>query len=258
MEERLIFDTHAHFDSTDFDEDRDALLSDLPRRGVCAVINNGADMASSRASIALAEKYDYFYVAAGVHPEAAGGFTERDPEEIARLLQHPKCVALGEIGLDYHYEDACPRDVQQKVFETQLRLAKELDVPVIIHDREAHGDTMDLLRKYRPKGTMHCFSGSVEMAMELVKLGIHIGLGGVVTFKNARHSVEVAKAIPLESLLLETDAPYMTPVPYRGKRCDSSMIVYTAAKIAEVRDMALRDVLLATKENAQRVYNIQL
>lgn len=258
MEERLIFDTHAHFDSEAFDEDRDTLLSDLPRRGVCAVINNGADIASSRASIALAEKYDYFYAAAGVHPEMAGSFTESDPDEIARMLQHPKCVALGEIGLDYHYEDACPRDVQQKVFEAQLRLAKELDVPVIIHDREAHGDTMDLLRKYRPKGTMHCFSGSVEMAMELVKLGLHIGLGGVVTFKNARHSVEVAAAIPMEHLLLETDAPYMSPVPYRGKRCDSSMIVYPAAKIAEVRGMTLRDVLLCTKENAQRVYGIQL
>jgi TatD DNase family protein len=254
----MLFDTHAHLNDPAFDNDRESLLESLPGQGIGYVMNAGCSLQSSKDIIALAEKYDYFYAAAGVHPEAAGGFTERDPEEIARMLQHPKCVALGEIGLDYHYEDACPRDVQQKVFETQLRLAKELDVPVIMHDREAHGDTMDLLRKYRPKGTMHCFSGSVEMAMELVKLGIHIGLGGVVTFKNARHSVEVAKAIPPEYLLLETDAPYMSPVPFRGKRCDSSMIVYPAAKIAEVRGMTLRDVLLLTKENAQRVYGIQL
>ena len=257
-EERLIFDTHAHYDSEAFAEDRAELLTGLPGKGVCAIINNGADLASSKVSLALADAYDYVYAAAGVHPEYAGSFSPDDTEALVRLLQQPKCVALGEIGLDYHYEDACPREIQRQVFEAQLRLAKELDVPVIVHDREAHGDTMELLRKYRPKGTVHCFSGSAEMAMELVHIGMNIGLGGVVTFKNARHSVETARCIPLEHLLMETDAPYMAPVPFRGKRCDSSMIVYPAAKIAEVRGLSLREVLAATKENARRVYGINL
>lgn len=254
--EALIFDTHAHYDAEAFDEDRNEMLARLPEKGVCGIINNGTDLESSAVSIKLAETYDYIYAAAGIHPELAANFRAEDVEKLRPLLAHPKTVALGEIGLDYHYEDACPREQQKEIFEAQLRLANELDMPVIIHDREAHGDTMDLLRKHRPKGTLHCFSGSVEMAREIIRLGLYIGLGGVVTFKNARHSVEVAADIPLDRLLLETDAPYMAPVPFRGKRCDSSMIVYVADRIAQIRGLTTNEVLAATKENARRLYQI--
>ena len=183
-------------------------------------------------------------------------------QQLETLLAHPKVVAVGEIGLDYYYKDNAPKDVQMAIFEAQLQLAKKHDLPVIIHDREAHGDTMTLLRKYKPKGVVHCFSGSVEMAKEVVSLGMYIGLGGAVTFKNARHPVEVAASIPLASLILETDAPYMTPVPFRGKRCDSSLISYTAEKIALARSekegfiITPKEILNATKNNAARLYGI--
>ena len=232
----MIFDSHAHYESGQFDADRAELLgSILPQKGVCGVINMGSDMESLQQTIDLCDKYDYFYGAVGIHPECAG-----------------------EIGLDYHWEDACPRERQKEVFIAQLELAKKYDLPVVIHDREAHGDMMEILRKYKPKGVVHCFSGSVELARETVNLGMYIGLGGVVTFKNARHSVEVAKDIPLDRLLTETDAPYMAPVPFRGKRCDSSMIAYDAAKIAEVRGITAQEVLTAGCENACRLFGITL
>ncbi|MBQ7522597.1 MAG: TatD family hydrolase, partial [Clostridia bacterium] len=168
---------------------------------------------------------------------------------------HKKIVAIGEIGLDYYW-DSVPRDVQKKVFQEQLILAEKLQMPVVIHDRDAHGDTMEILRQYRPKGIMHCFSGSVELCKEIVKLGMSISLGGVVTFKNARHSVEVAKYIPLDRLMLETDAPYLSPVPFRGKRCDSSLIRFTAEKIAEIKAVSLDDLLKITRENAFKMFGI--
>ena len=176
-------------------------------------------------------------------------------EQVAELLKHPKCVALGEIRLDYHWD--IPRDLQKKVFEEQLILSKELDVPVVIHDREAHGDTMDLVRKYKPKGLMHCFSGSVELMREVMRLGMSISLGGVVTFKNARHSVDCAREAPLDRLLLETDAPYLSPVPYRGTRNDSRNIIFVAEKIAEIRGITTDEVLKATGENCKRLYDIK-
>lgn len=172
------------------------------------------------------------------------------------LLAHPKVVAVGEIGLDYYWEDACPRERQKEVFIQQLELAEKHNLPVSIHDREAHGDMMDILRQYRPHGVVHCFSGSVELARETIRLGLYIGLGGVVTFKNARHSVEVAAEIPLDRLLTETDAPYLSPVPFRGKRCDSAMIPYSAAKIAEARGISAGEVLKAGCENACRLFGI--
>ena len=189
----------------------------------------------------------------GIHPwEAAEG-------DLATVREHVgPAQIVGEIGLDYHWEDECPREKQKEVLIAQLKLAKKHDLPVVIHDREAHGDMMDILRKYKPKGVVHCFSGSAELAQETVKLGMYIGLGGVVTFKNARHSVEVAKAIPLDRLLTETDAPYMAPVPFRGKRCDSSMIPYDAAKIAEVRGITAQEVLKTACENACRLFGITL
>ena len=189
----------------------------------------------------------------GIHPwEAAEG-------DLATVREHVgPAQIVGEIGLDYHWEDECPREKQKEVLIAQLELAKKHDLPVVIHDREAHGDMMDILRKHKPKGVVHCFSGSVELAQETVKLGMYIGLGGVVTFKNARHSVEVAKTIPLDRLLTETDAPYMAPVPFRGKRCDSSMIPYDAAKIAEVRGITAQEVLETACENACRLFGITL
>ena len=255
----MIFDSHAHYESEQFSADREELLgSILPQKGVVAVINMGSDMESLQQTIDLCDKYDYFYGAVGIHPECAADLPEDWLEQVEKLLSHPKIVAVGEIGLDYHWEDACPREKQKEVFLAQLELAKKHDLPVVIHDREAHGDMMEILRKYKPKGVVHCFSGSVELARETVALGMYIGLGGVVTFKNARHSVEVAADIPLDRLLTETDAPYMAPVPFRGKRCDSSMIAYDAAKIAEVRCITAQEVLQTACENACRLFNITL
>ena len=254
----LIFDSHAHYDDSAFDSDREELLAMLSQKGVCHVINAGASLKGSAASIALAEKYEYFHAAAGIHPEDAFGLPEDWQEQLKKMLAHPKVVAVGEIGLDYYYEDACPREIQQQVFEAQLKLAKEFDLPVIIHDREAHGDTMEFLRKYRPRGVVHCFSGSAEMAKEVVSLGMYVGLGGVVTFKNARHPLEVAAVVPPDRLLNETDAPYMAPVPYRGKRCDSTLIPYSAAKIGEIKGVSAQEVLSWGKENAARLFGITL
>ena len=255
----MIFDSHAHYESEQFNADREELLgSILPQKGVVGVINMGSDMESLKQTVELCDKYDYFYGAVGIHPECAAELPEDWLQQVEALLSHPKIIAIGEIGLDYHWEDACPREKQKEVFIAQLELAKKYDLPVVIHDREAHGDMMDILRKYKPKGVVHCFSGSVELARETVALGMYIGLGGVVTFKNARHSVEVAKGIPLDRLLTETDAPYMAPVPFRGKRCDSSMIAYDAAKIAEVRGITAQEVLTAGCENACRLFNISL
>lgn len=256
--EALIFDSHAHYDDSAFDSDREELLAMLPQKGVCHVINAGASLKGSAASIALAEKYEYFHAAAGIHPEDAFDLPEDWQEQLKKMLAHPKVVAVGEIGLDYYYEDACPREIQQQVFEAQLKLAKEFDLPVIIHDREAHGDTMEFLRKYRPRGVVHCFSGSAEMAKEVVSLGMYVGLGGVVTFKNARHPLEVAAVVPPNRLLNETDAPYMAPVPYRGKRCDSTLIPYSAAKIGEIKGVSAQEVLSWGKENAARLFGITL
>lgn len=256
--EKLIFDTHAHYDDEAFDADREELLSILPKKGVCHVINAGASLKGCEDSIKLAEKYPYISAAVGLHPEHAATQDSNWLAKIESWIKHPKVVAIGEIGLDYHYEDACPREIQKNVFEQQLKLAVEYNLPVVVHDREAHKDTLELLQKYRPQGMVHCFSGSVETAREIIKLGMYLGLGGVVTFKNAKQSVEVAKNIPLDFLLSETDAPYMAPTPFRGKRCDSSLITLTASKIAEVRGITAKEVLSATRQNAARLFNINL
>ena len=253
--ERKIFDAHAHYDDAWFDEDRDELLKALPDEGVCGVVCNAVDLKSAEVLKGYSEKYPYIWFTAGFHPENLEDMPEDYLDGIKEYLKNEKCVAIGEIGLDYHWD--IPRDLQKRVFEEQLRLAAELDVPVVIHDREAHGDTMELIRRYRPKGLMHCFSGSVELMREVIKLGMSISLGGVVTFKNARHSVECAAEVPLDRLLLETDAPYMAPVPFRGKRNDSRKIIYTAEKIAEIRGMTADEILDITADNARRIYNIK-
>ncbi len=253
--ERKIFDAHAHYDDAWFDEDRDELLKALPDEGVCGVVCNAVDLKSAEVLKGYSEKYPYIWFTAGFHPENLEDMPEDYLDGIKEYLKNEKCVAIGEIGLDYHWD--IPRDLQKRVFEEQLRLAAELDVPVVIHDREAHGDTMELIRRYRPKGLMHCFSGSVELMREVIKLGMSISLGGVVTFKNARHSVECAAEVPLDRLLLETDAPYMAPVPFRGKRNDSRKIIYAAEKIAEIRGMTADEILYITADNARRLYNIK-
>lgn len=253
-----IFDTHAHYDSSKFNEDRDAVLGAMPGDGVGRIINCGCDRESSLTSIALAERYDFVYAAVGVHPEELESYDEAFAAELENLLDHPKVVAIGEIGLDYHYK-SIPRDRQMDVFDAQLALAKKKNVPVIIHDREAHGDMYRLLRWYAPlKGVMHCFSGSVELAREAVEMGLHVGLGGAVTFSNAVHPLEVAASIPADRLLLETDAPYMTPEPFRGKRCDSRLIEFTAKRIAQVREMCYEDVLSLAAKNASELFGIPL
>ena len=251
-----IFDSHAHYDDDSFSEDLTELLEGLPSKGISFVVNCGTDVNSCRKLAEISEKYDYIYFAAGIHPHEAEDAEEGFIEELKAFAKNPKCVAIGEIGLDYHY-DLSPRDIQKDVFEKQLILAKELDLPVIIHDREAHEDTLKLLRKYTPKGIVHCFSGSAEMAKDIVKLGMNIGLGGTVTFKNAKKPVEVAKYVPLESLVLETDCPYMTPVPFRGKRNDSSLIAVTADFIAELKGITTQELLDITNSNAKNIFKIK-
>lgn len=251
-----IFDTHAHYDDEAFDEDRFALLDALPSRGVAYVIDCGCSVRSCESALALTERYDWIYAACGIHPEDCEAFGSVD-DLTAKMLpfwQQKTCVAIGEIGLDYHYDIDKP--TQHAFFEAQLRASVELDLPVIVHDREAHGDTMELLRKYRPKGVLHCFSGSAEMAKEAVRLGLYVGFGGAVTFKNARKPLEAAAAVPPWRLLLETDCPYMAPVPYRGKRCDSSLIPLAAEKIAPLHDMSAQALLDVTCRNAKTLFGV--
>ena len=249
-----IFDSHAHYDDSWFDDDRAAVLSRLPSQGVCGIVNNAVDLDAAARVIALAEEYPHCYAAVGFHPENLENLPPDYLDRVAALTKHPKVVAIGVTGLDYHWD--IPKPLQQRVFEEQIRLSLDLSMPLVVHDREAHGDVFALLRKYRPKALMHCFSGSVELMREAVRLGCVLSLGGVVTFKNARHSVEVAAEIPLDRLLLETDAPYMAPVPYRGQRCDSAMIGFAAEKIAALRGISTQELLNITAENAKAFYGI--
>ena len=248
-----IFDAHCHYDDKWFDEDRESLFETLALE-VDGVVNNAIDLETAEVLKNYSEKYDYMYFTAGFHPENLDNVPTDYLEKLTDYLAHPKCVALGEIGLDYHWDT--PKQLQHKILNEQLQLSKQLDVPIIFHDREAHGDSMEILRKYKPKGLMHCFSGSVEMMQEVLKLGMYISLGGTVTFKNARHSVECAKQVPIDKLLLETDAPYLAPVPMRGKRNDSRNIIYVAEKIAELKNMTCQEVIDITNENTKRFYKI--
>lgn len=254
-----IFDVHAHYDDDKFDEDREALLSSLKEKDVACVVNAGTSIETSQWSLDYADRYDFMYATVGIHPEAVcdGNVPKNYLEQLERMAQHKKAVAIGEIGLDYYWEKD-KKEIQKKIFIEQIELANKLDLSVVVHDRDAHGDTLDILKEYKPKGIVHCFSGSVEMCKEIVKLGMSISMGGVVTFKNAKQSVKVIEYIPLDRLLLETDAPYLTPVPFRGKRCDSSMIKFTAMRIAEIKGISIEEVLNITKQNACRIYNIEL
>lgn len=253
----MLFDTHTHMDDKAFDADREALLESFPTHGVGLLMNPGCSWASSVAAAELAKKYDYVFCAMGSHPDAAD---EVDEALIARYRalyrENKKIVAVGEIGLDYHYEDI-PREIQQNAFRLQMALARELDLPVIIHEREAHEDGMKIVEEFpEVTGVFHCYSGSLEMAKWLVKRGWYIGFTGVLTFKNARKAVEVAQAIPMERIVLETDSPYMSPEPYRGKRNDSGRLIYMAQKLSELRGLPLEEVERITCQNGKNLYRI--
>lgn len=255
-----IFDSHAHYDDPRFDEGREVLLGSMAEHGVRAIMNVGNTTHANLAGIELAKRYPFVYCSIGIHPDQAAEIAAQNSKDyldvIARQLRYEKAMALGEIGLDYYYDDASPREIQRKIFEEQLALAKDLDVPVIIHDRDAHQDTLELLQKYRPKGIMHCFSGSAEFAKEILRLGMYIGFTGVITFKNARRAVEAAAEVPLDRLLIETDCPYMSPEPFRGKRCDSTMLVRMAEKLGQIKGIDPQEIAGRTCENACAVYGI--
>jgi TatD DNase family protein len=254
----MLFDTHAHYTDEAFDADRDAVIRAVHDSGVGLVMNSSSDEKSSREAVALAEKYDFIYASVGWHPEDAAGFSERSLDLIREWVRHPKVRAIGEIGLDYHYEDAAPRELQKEVLERQLQLALELKMPVVIHDREAHGDCMALVRSYPElTGAFHCFSGSAEMAKELLDRGWYLGFTGVITFKNARKALEVLEMCPLDRILIETDCPYMAPVPHRGERNDSRLLPFMAAKVAELKGLTPDEAARVTTENGKRFFGIE-
>ncbi len=253
IDKPLIFDTHAHYDDERFWEINNELLPALNQNGVGGIITCGCDFESSLKAINLAESFDFIYTAAGIHPGNADCFKELP--KIQKLLENEKCVAIGEIGLDYYWRED-NKEIQHKLFKEQLELSLKTDLPVIVHDREAHSDTLDFLKKYKPKGVVHSFSGSPEMAEEIIKLGMYIGIGGVITFKNAKKLPEVVKMLPEDRILLETDAPYLTPVPYRSKTNHSAMIYLTAEKIADLRGTSTEHILNLTFKNAKELFGI--
>ena len=253
-----LFDTHAHYDDEQFDRDRDELLESLPDAGVGLVLNPGCDEESSRKALALAESHPHVYAAVGWHPENCGPFQPSDIAALRRLAGHPKAVAIGEIGLDYHWEENPPKEKQQKVLRLQLALARELNLPVIIHDRDAHADCLSIIDEFPGLyGVFHCYSGSLEMARELLRRGWYLGFDGPVTYKNARKNLAVAKECPADRLLLETDAPYLAPIPMRGIRNDSRYLVYVAARLAEVRGVTKDQLIAQSAENGKRLFGIR-
>lgn len=260
-----IFDTHAHYGSRQFDPDRDALLDGLPGRGVAGIIDCGTDLDTSERCRALAHSRPWIWAAAGIHPESLieedssttvrfGGDWRAELAALRPLFEDERVVAVGEIGLDHHWP--VPREEQLALFEAQIRLALELDKPVIVHDRQAHEPTYALLRRYRPRGVLHCYSGSAEDALALAEQGFYFGFGGAVTFKGAKRAVKAVQALPADRILLETDCPYMAPEPLRGQRCDSGMIAHTAAFIAEVRGVSPEELLIRTDANARQLFRL--
>ncbi|AUN12910.1 TatD family hydrolase [Paraclostridium sordellii] len=256
----MLFDSHAHLNDERFDEDREELINSLKAKGVDLVLNPGACIETSKSSVELANKYDFIYAAVGVHPHDVGEMTEDDIETLRKLaLENEKVKAIGEIGLDYYYDNS-PREIQKKWFKRQIELANELKLPIIIHDRDAHGDTFEIIKNTKSPEigcVLHCYSGNVELAKEYVKMGCYISIPGTVTFKNNKKTREVAKEIPLEYLLIETDSPYMAPEPHRGKRNDPSLVQFVADKIAQEKGISYEQVCEATKENATRFFNIK-
>ena len=252
----MLFDTHAHLDDHAFDADRRELIASLPGRGIGLLMNPGCSFESSRNAIALAEEYDFIYAAVGSHPDVADEVDDALIAEYRELCKHPKVKAIGEIGLDYHYEDI-PRDIQKRAFRLQMALAAELDLPVIVHEREAHEDGLKIVDEFPTvKGVFHCYSGSLEMAKELVRRGWYIGFTGVLTFKNARKALEVAAGIPTDRIVIETDCPYMAPVPFRGKRNDPSLVCHMADRLAQLLGISPVEARRITMENGKRLYRL--
>lgn len=257
MTDTWFFDSHAHYDARRFREDQKELLAQMAPNHIRKIMNVGCDLASSKASIRLAEEYDFIYAAVGSHPDDAAAVDAALVEQYRSLAKHEKVRAIGEIGLDYYYEDV-PREKQQEAFRLQLALARELDMPVIIHQRDAYEDTLRIVDEFPGlRGVFHCFSGSVEYAKQVLKRGFYLGFTGVITFKNARKAVEVAEYAPLHRLLIETDCPYMAPEPFRGKRCDSTMIPQMAQKIARLRGLSTEEIAKITRENAMTLFGIE-
>lgn len=253
-----LFDTHAHYQDNAFRQDRRELLEALPAANVEAVVVPGVDVESSRAALALAEAYGGIYAAVGIHPEDCAGCTEEGFEAVRALCGHPKAVAIGEIGLDYYWKENPPREFQQKVFRRQLDMARELDLPVVVHDREAHGDCLDIVLTYPEiRGVFHCFSGSPEMAEALLKRGWYLGFDGPITYKNAKRAPEVAAVTPLDRIVIETDAPYLSPVPNRGRRNDSRNLPYIVDKLAEWKGVSPEEMARVTWENGLRLFGLE-
>ena len=254
----MLYDTHAHLNNPIFDTDRDEVMKKIKASGVGFVNNIGADIKTSYESIALAEKYDFVYATCGVHPSETESLTEDDMKTLFEMSKHKKVKAIGEIGLDYHYEDGPDSEIQKYWFKRQIELSKEVELPVVIHDRESKGEAIKILKDMNvSRGVMHCFSGSAEVARELLKMGFYISFTGVVTFKNARKAIEALKAVPLDRLFIETDCPYMAPEPVRGTRNDSSNVIRIAEKYAEVKGVSLDEVISVTTNNAKEFFKIK-
>ena len=253
-----IFDTHAHYDSGSFNADREEILSALPAAGVGLVVNPGCDLETSRTAVALADRFPHVYAAVGVHPSDCAGWGDAEFEELEELSRHEKVVAIGEIGLDYYWPDNPPRDFQQQVFRRQIELALKRDLPIIVHDREAHQDSLNVVLEYPElRGVFHCFSGSPEMAEILIKRGWYLGIDGPITYKNARRAPEVAEVIPLDRIVVETDAPYLTPEPFRGKRNDSRYLPYVIEKMARWKGVTPEELTAITWENGKRLFGLE-
>ena len=252
----MLFDTHAHYYDEAFDPDRNEVLEDLPRQGVGLVLCPGCDLPTSRETIALTEQYPFLYGAVGVHPEQALGLPDDWLAQVEAMTAHPKIKAIGEIGLDYYWKEV-PHDLQKEVFRAQMALAEKLNLPVIVHDREAHGDSLAIVREFpKVRGVFHCYSGSVEDAKTLIKLGWNLSFTGTITFKNARKAPEVIAAIPMDRIMVETDSPYMAPVPFRGKRCDSRYVYRMAETIGQIKGLSREEVERTTTENGKRFFGI--
>ena len=253
-----IFDTHAHYDSDSFDEDRESVIKELKENGVIGILNCGSDLYGLRKSVELAKDFDMFYAAVGIHPENADEFNEEVVKEIREYVKYEKVKAIGEIGLDYYWDENPPKEVQKEVFRAQMKLADELNLPVIIHDRDAHGDTLEIMKEFpNVIGVVHCFSGSVEFAKECIKLGYYIGFTGVLTFKNAKKIVDVCREIPADRILVETDCPFMAPVPFRGKRNKSDYIEYIIDKMSEIRGISGEEMNEILLNNKRKLFKIK-
>ena len=252
----MYFDTHAHYDSGAFNADRFDILGSMPDAKVGLIVNPGCDLESSKTAIELAERFDFVYAAVGWHPEDMDKLTDKAFAELERLAEHPKCLAIGEIGLDYYWDDTHKAE-QKELFKRQIELAIRLNKPVIVHDREAHGDSLEIIRDYSElRGVFHCFSGSVEMASELLKRGWYLGFDGPITYKNARKAIEVLEFCPLDKIVIETDSPYLTPVPNRGKRNDSRQLEFVVNKVAEIKGINADEVENITFENGKKLFGI--